>query len=155
MRRPLLLVLAGALAFALAPAALAHTDGPRQLSFVWPADGTVTSPFGRDGMRWHTGLDIGILTSLQVRAAAQGTVIAVGERAGFEGYGRIVEVDVGTGFVTLYAHLQSWSVRVGDYVLQGDPLGVAGCTGWCTGTHLHFEVRLDGRAIDPSPLIGA
>src|SRR5437016_2112570 len=101
-----------------APAASAHVGDPLQLTFEWPAEGTVTTPFGWTEGRYHPGLDIGILRSL-----------------------------------TLYAHLASVGVRPGDWVTAGEPLGVAGCTGWCTGTHLHFEVRARGRAVDPLPLL--
>lgn len=151
MGRRALAVAAAALAFC-APAA-AHTDTPRQLTLAWPALGTVTSPFGDDNGRWHPGLDIGILQSLDVTAAAPGVVVATGEPSGFDGYGNVVEVDVGSGFDALYAHLASWSVRVGEPIAAGQHLGVAGCTGWCTGTHLHFELREDGRAVDPTPLL--
>lgn len=116
---------------------------------VWPADGAITSPFGNDAGRWHPGIDIGILRSLEVRAAAPGRVVAVGEPRGFEGYGNVVEVAAGGGYTALYAHLASWSVRVGDQVVAGEPMATAGCTGWCSGTHLHFELRLRGRAVDP------
>ena len=146
MRR-LLLVCAGALA--LASPAWGHTDGGRQLELRWPADGTITSPFGRDGYRWHPGVDIGILRSLRVSAAAPGRVIEVGEPTGFAGYGNIVQVDMGDGWTALYAHLSRPLVRVGALVATGQNLGVAGCTGWCTGTHLHFEMRHLGRPVDP------
>ena len=116
---------------------------------TWPAQGTVTSPFGNDAGRWHPGLDIGTLRSLAVRAAQPGRVIAVGTPRGFEGYGNVVEVRLGRGYVALYAHLAGWRVRVGDVVEAGQRLGSAGCTGWCTGTHLHFELRHLGRAVSP------
>jgi murein DD-endopeptidase MepM/ murein hydrolase activator NlpD len=140
-----------ALAFA-APAA-AHTDSPHQLALAWPAQGTVTSPFGWDGARPHSGIDIGILRSLDVRAAASGRVTAVGYQQGYEGYGNLVLVDVGEPFETLYAHLARATVRVGQIVVPGDRLGLAGCTGWCTGTHLHFELRRDGLPLDPRTLL--
>jgi len=116
---------------------------------AWPAQGTVTSPFGDDGGRWHPGIDIGILRSSAVRAAEPGRVVAVGERRGFEGYGNLVKVSLGNGWVALYAHLAGWRVRVGEQVAAGQRLGTAGCTGWCTGTHLHFELRRFGRPVDP------
>ena len=147
------LLLGALVALACAPAALAHTDAGRQLEFAWPAQGTVTSPFGRDGYRWHSGLDIGMLRGLDVTAAAPGRVEAVGVQAGYEGYGNVVLVDVGWGFETLYAHLAAAAVRQGDLVVTGQHLGTAGCTGWCTGTHLHFELRYRGRALDPMPLM--
>ena len=116
---------------------------------AWPAQGTVTSPFGDDGGRWHPGIDIGILRSSAVRAAEPGRVVAVGERRGFEGYGNLVKVSLGNGWVALYAHLAGWRVRVGEHVAAGQRLGTAGCTGWCTGTHLHFELRHFGRPVSP------
>ncbi len=61
-------------------------------------------------------------------------------------------VDVGGGYSTMYAHLSRVLVRRGQTVAAGDPIGLAGCTGWCTGTHLHFELRDRNRPIDPSVL---
>jgi murein DD-endopeptidase MepM/ murein hydrolase activator NlpD len=115
---------------------------------VWPATGTITSPFGRDGYRWHPGIDIGMLRSLTVRAADPGVVENVGEPAGFYGYGNIVEVRYGK-YDELYAHLSSWHVKIGQKVRAGEAMAIAGCTGFCTGTHLHFEVRLHGVAVSP------
>ena len=135
-------MLALLLAFALAQAHL-PTASPAWSS--WPAEGTVTTPFSSV----HPGLDIGILRSLVVRAAQPGTVVAVGQPRGFEGYGNIVQIADGRGFTSLYAHLSGWRVRVGEPVLQGQWIGTAGCTGWCTGTHLHFEMRLRGRPVNP------
>lgn len=131
-------------------AAAAHTDAGWQLALRWPADGTVTSPFGLDGYRQHAGLDIGILRSLDVRAASAGIVTQVGYVGGYEGYGSVVTVMHREGYTTLYAHLSRTLAHVGQEVWQGDRIGIAGCTGWCTGTHLHFEVRYRNVAIDPS-----
>ena len=115
---------------------------------VMPAQGTITSPFGRDGARWHPGIDIGILRSLVVRAAVPGRVIDVGEVTGYEGYGKVVVVR-SRGFQEIYAHLAAWRVRVGQFVVPGQRIATAGCTGLCTGTHLHFEVRRNGTAVSP------
>jgi murein DD-endopeptidase MepM/ murein hydrolase activator NlpD len=146
--------LCAAIAALLFPAtATAHTDAGWQLSLQWPADGTITSPFGQDGYRWHSGLDIGILQSLDVRAAAAGVVTKVGYVQGYEGYGSVVIVAHREGFSTLYAHLTRPLTRVGQLVRPGDRIGIAGCTGWCTGTHLHFELRYRNVPIDPSLLI--
>jgi murein DD-endopeptidase MepM/ murein hydrolase activator NlpD len=133
----------------------AHTDGERQLSLDWPASGLVTRGFGWDGAEFHKGIDIGSLQSLDVRAAAPGVVESVGYATGFEGYGNIVLVDIGGGFEALYAHLAEVSVAPGDVVSTGRLFGLAGCTGYCTGTHLHFELREDGTAVDPAPLLPA
>ena len=150
--RPLLATFVAALV--LAPAAVADVDNPKQIAFVWPAQGTVTTTFGAqpDG-GFHRGLDIGILKSLEVDAAAPGRVLAVGAVPGFEGYGNIVLVDVGNGVGALYAHLAEWAVELGDDVVEGEPIATAGCTGWCTGTHLHFELRVGEEPIDPLPLL--
>jgi murein DD-endopeptidase MepM/ murein hydrolase activator NlpD len=137
-------VLALLLAFALTRAPLPSPPATPGWS-SWPARGSITTTFGST----HPGIDIGILRSLEVRAAQPGTVIAVGEPTGFEGYGNVVEIADGRGFTSLYAHLAGWQVHVGEQVWEGQRIGTAGCTGWCTGTHLHFEMRLRGRAVDP------
>lgn len=115
---------------------------------VMPVQGTITSPFGRDGARWHPGIDIGILRSLAVRAAVPGRVIQVGQVRGYEGYGNVVVVR-SRGYQELYGHLAAWRVRVGQRVVPGQHIATAGCTGWCTGTHLHFEVRRSGKPVSP------
>ena len=148
-------VVAAVLVFASPAWARHEDDASPQLSFSWPVAGTITRGFGYDGDEWHPGIDIGTLSSLDVHAAAGGTVEAVGYATGFEGYGNIVLVDVGSGFETLYGHLSSVGVSVGDVVVVGQMLGLAGCTGYCTGTHLHFELRLHGVAMDPALLMPA
>lgn len=146
--------LCAAVAALFFPAAAAgQTDFGWQLALRWPADGTVTSPFGFDGARPHSGLDIGILRSLDVRAAAPGLVTAVGYVTGFEGYGNVVVVRHRAGYTTLYGHLSRPLVRVGQVVWERQRIGIAGCTGWCTGTHVHFELRRGDVAIDPSLLM--
>jgi murein DD-endopeptidase MepM/ murein hydrolase activator NlpD len=122
-----------------------HLARAKTLEFSWPAEGTITTPF----TPYHHGLDIGMLRSLDVRAAAPGKVVSVGYAAGFEGYGNIVLVQVTPEVVTLYAHLSSYKVHPGETVARGELLGIAGCTGYCTGVHLHFEVRENGVAVDP------
>ena len=146
-----LLVVLGALA--LVPSAYGRTDSGRQLALDWPAEGRLNSPFGWDGGRPHSGLDIGVLSSLDVHAAEDGVVMRVGWITGYEGYGMIVEVQLNDRYSALYAHLSKATVRVGQNVRAGDPLGLAGCTGWCTGTHLHFELRDRAVPIDPMPLV--
>ena len=153
--------------FVFAPSATAVPDGPvdvylehlealagAPISLAWPAQGTVTDGFGPRWGRMHLGIDVGILTSPAVRASAPGTVTAAGYLGGYEGYGNVVIVDVGRGYTMLYAHLAASSVRPGDWLELGEPLGTAGCTGSCTGTHLHFELRRAGVPVDPSPFLG-
>jgi murein DD-endopeptidase MepM/ murein hydrolase activator NlpD len=147
--------LAAAVSVALlgaAPAA-AHTDSGTGLVLQWPASGLVTRGFGYDGAEWHPGIDIGTLSSLEITASGPGVVTAIGYAQGFDGYGNVVLVDMGHGLGALYAHLSVIGVHVGERVLVGQRLGLAGCTGWCTGTHLHFELREDGAAFDPAPLL--
>jgi murein DD-endopeptidase MepM/ murein hydrolase activator NlpD len=148
---------AAVLTLCCAAPAFGMTDGGAGLSLAWPAAGTVTRGFGYDPSsgEQHMGIDIGSLRSLDVRAAAPGVVEATGYASGFDGYGNIVLVDLGNGLEGLYAHLSSVRVRVGDVVFAGELLGHAGCTGYCTGTHLHFELRDDGTAFDPAPLLPA
>jgi murein DD-endopeptidase MepM/ murein hydrolase activator NlpD len=150
-----------ALLVPVAPAA-AVPDGPldvylehmQPLSLEWPADGTLTDVFGPRWGRMHLGLDVGILRSLDVRAAASGTVTATGWLTGYEGYGNVVEVDIGSGKTLLYAHLSVAQVVPGQWLDVGDSVGQAGCTGSCTGTHLHLELRENGVPIDPFPYLG-
>jgi murein DD-endopeptidase MepM/ murein hydrolase activator NlpD len=157
--RPLLLAILGACVLA-APAA-ARPDGPLdaylehldRFTLEWPALGTVTDGFGPRWGRMHLGVDIGILRSATVTAAADGAVTATGYLPGYEGYGNVVLVDSGEGHSTLYAHLASIAVRGGEWVTAGQPVGIAGCTGSCTGTHLHFELHERGRPIDPLPVL--
>ena len=139
-----------ALAFA-APAS-ARPDFPRPLSLAFPAEGVVTGPYGeRRGGRRHDGMDIGMLRSLTVRAAAPGIVRLAGYMRGYEGYGLVVLVQIQSTYEIVYAHLSGVRVDEGDYVSAGDVLGKAGCTGSCSGTHLHFELRRSGMAVDPTP----
>ena len=121
------------------------------LSLGWPADGTMTDGYGPRWGRMHLGIDVGILRSLDVRAATSGTVTAAGWLTGYEGYGNVVTIDGGSGYTHLYAHLAVAHVVPGQWVAAGDPVGQAGCTGSCTGTHLHFELRKHGVPIDPFP----
>lgn len=139
----------------------ALVDGPidvylehlEPLTLEWPADGTMTDGYGPRWGRMHLGIDVGILRSLEVRAAASGTVTAAGWLTGYEGYGNVVMVDVGGGYSVLYAHLAGSRVVPGQWLAIGESIGEAGCTGSCTGTHLHFELRLNDVPIDPAPFL--
>lgn len=124
------------------------------LSLDWPAAGTLTDGYGPRWGRMHLGIDVGILESLEVRAATSGTVTAVGWLTGYEGYGNVVTLDLGGGYTLLYAHLSVAQVVPGQWLEAGATIGQAGCTGSCTGTHLHLELRKDGTPIDPFPYFG-
>jgi murein DD-endopeptidase MepM/ murein hydrolase activator NlpD len=106
-----------------------------------------------DGTRhFHTGVDVRAAQGTPILAAAGGVVKRAGERGG---YGNAVEVDHGNGVTTLYAHAQALSVQPGDTISEGQALGLVGKTGKATGPHLHFEVRVEGKPIDPRRALNA
>jgi murein DD-endopeptidase MepM/ murein hydrolase activator NlpD len=114
--------------------------------FIWPVSGPITSPFG---MRWgtlHPGIDIGVPSGTPVHAAAAGTVVYCGWMSG---YGNLVLIDHGGGYATAYGHNTSVAVSCGQEVAQGQVIAYSGCTGFCTGPHVHFEVRVNGTPVDP------
>jgi murein DD-endopeptidase MepM/ murein hydrolase activator NlpD len=137
---------------AVVPAASARVGSGYSVGFLWPVDGTLTSPFGPRPGGFHPGIDIGSLRSLTVRAAIGGRVLAVGEQPGYDGYGNVVVVAIGGGFTTLYAHLAQPLATVSSEVHAGEVIGIAGCTGWCTGTHVHFELRDHATPMNPLSL---
>jgi len=116
-----------------------------------PAFGDLTSRYGPRWGRMHHGIDIGTLRKLGVVAAAGGTVTHTGYLPHYGGYGKVILVAHGEGRVTLYSHLSRIRVQPGDEVEAGAWIGNAGCTGVCTGTHLHFELRVDDVPVDPLP----
>jgi len=123
--------------------------------FVRPAKGAITGTYGeRRRHERHPGLDIDGNTGDPVLAAAAGTVIAAGPApSGYAGYGKIVLIDHGGGITTLYAHLSKVAVGVGSTVDAGDYIGAIGTTGHVTGSHLHFEVRVNGDTVNPADWI--
>jgi murein DD-endopeptidase MepM/ murein hydrolase activator NlpD len=94
----------------------------------------------------HEGIDIAVPTGTAVRASASGTVIHSGWLGG---YGNLVVIDHGNGLATAYAHNSSLLVSVGQSVTQGETVSLAGSTGNSSGPHVHFEVRVNGLAVDP------
>ena len=127
----------------------AGTTGTGQASaagFIWPCDGVVVSGFGMRWGRMHEGIDVGCAYGTPNRAAASGTVIYAGWLGG---YGNLVVVDHGNGLSTAYAHASSLLVGVGQSVSQGETVSLVGSTGNSSGPHLHFEVRVNGQAVDP------
>lgn len=120
--------------------------------FVRPVDGRVSSAFGWrihpifKVKKMHTGVDMSASMGTPIRAADSGTVIQAGWRGG---YGQTVVISHGGGLATLYAHQSQILVSVGDAVARGDTIGKVGSTGYSTGPHLHFEVRVNGSPVDP------
>jgi murein DD-endopeptidase MepM/ murein hydrolase activator NlpD len=129
-----------------APSGSVAVGPPSAAGLVWPVHGTLTSGFGPRWGRMHEGLDIAGGSGTPIAAAATGTVISAGWSGG---YGQLVVLDHGNGLSTAYAHLSSIAVSAGQTVPQGSVVGGMGTTGSSTGVHLHFEVRVNGSAVDP------
>jgi len=133
-------------------AARQRASGERPSKLAWPVNGRVTSPFGWrihpifGTKKLHTGIDISAGYGTPIRAAGYGTVI-LAQRYG--GYGNATVIDHGGGLSTLYAHQSKIIVRNGQNVKLGEVIGYVGCSGYCTGPHLHFETRENGTPVDP------
>ncbi|MDZ7827203.1 MAG: M23 family metallopeptidase [Gammaproteobacteria bacterium] len=118
--------------------------------------GWQSSSFGRrvdpfsGKLAWHEGLDFAGRQGDPVTATAAGVVVFAGHRSG---YGRLVEINHGNGYVTRYGHNHELAVEVGDLVRRGDRIASMGSSGRSTGPHVHFEVLRDGRQVDPSTYI--
>lgn len=125
----------------------------RQL-FSVPLNGNLGSPFGYRWGRMHEGIDIEGWAHTAVHATLAGKVTRVGWLPGYEGYGLVVKLRHERGIVTMYAHLARAFVRAGERVAEGQLIGRAGCTGSCTGVHLHLQVWVDGKLTDPLRFLG-
>lgn len=112
----------------------------------WP----ITSRYGYRWGRLHAGTDVGVPTGTTVRASRAGQVTVAGWLGG---YGNCVMIDHGDGITTVYGHLSEITVSVGEYVDQGERVALSGNTGRSTGPHLHFEIRVNGSAVDPEPYL--
>ena len=132
------------------------------LTLSWPMEGArVTQAFGPSDLllepplgpyaHFHTGIDIAAPFGTTVTAAADGVVVAVGHSR--IGYGNYVVVAHGDGIMTLYGHLLETNVDVGNKVVRGQRVGLEGSTGWSTGPHVHFELRVNDAVIDPMPYL--
>jgi murein DD-endopeptidase MepM/ murein hydrolase activator NlpD len=147
------------LAAILAPSAAAHLTEPperipdKQLFYV-PLNGNLGSPFGPRWGRFHEGIDIEGWAHTKVHAALAGEVTRVGWLRGYEGFGLVIKLRHKNGIVTMYAHLAQAFVKRGDRVAEGELIGRAGCTGSCTGVHLHLQVWVDGKLTDPLRFLG-
>jgi murein DD-endopeptidase MepM/ murein hydrolase activator NlpD len=130
------------------------TPVPDRELFAVPLNGNLGSPFGYRWGRLHEGIDIEGWAHTRVRAALGGVVTRVGWLGGYSGYGLVVKIRHADGIVTMYAHLASASVKAGDSVVPGQTIARAGCTGSCTGVHLHFQVWVNGKLTDPLRFLG-
>ena len=138
---------------ALAIDAYRQQAGPTDDMFMLPVEGQHTSGYGMrmhpidHEERQHGGMDIAAPTGTPIQAAAAGQVVFSGTQAG---YGNVVVIQHAEGYSTLYAHNTTNLVSVGTPVSQGQPIATVGSTGRSTGSHLHFEVRKDGKRLDPA-----
>ena len=128
-----------------------HPEGrPVENGFISSYFGEREDPF--DGQEtFHKGVDFAGTKGSTVVAVAAGVVTWAGERSGF---GKLVEINHGDGYVTRYGHNEKTLVSVGETVKRGDPIGLMGSTGRSTGPHVHFEVLRNGRQVDPLSFIG-
>ncbi len=131
----------------------------RKLPFNNPSPASdITSSFGNrldpflGRLALHAGIDFRAPTGTRILATAPGTVITAGKTGG---YGNMVEIDHGNGITTRYAHLSTILVNVGDKITAGEAIARSGSTGRSTGPHLHYEVRLNGEAVDPMRFLTA
>jgi murein DD-endopeptidase MepM/ murein hydrolase activator NlpD len=134
-----------------APAPPTGTPAVSSSGLIWPVSGPITSPYGprclpNGDCSFHPGVDIGASSGTPIRAAAAGTVIYAGWLGG---YGNLVVIDHGNGLATAYGHQSSIAAANGAWVSQGQVIGYVGCTGYCFGPHLHFEVRVNGEPVNP------
>ncbi len=128
-------------------------DAALAVPSLWPVHGLVTSNYGTrrspwgTGLDWHPGIDIKAAYGAPVTAGADGEVIFAGRDPG---YGRLVVLAHGGEIDTFYGHLSALYVREGQQVKKGEPIGAVGASGRATGAHLHYEVRVRNRPVDPT-----
>lgn len=117
---------------------------------IWPARGVVSSPYGLrwNGSDFHPGIDIANDMGTPILATADGVVQVAGWNDG--GYGNMVDIDHGNGIMTRYGHAMQVAVTAGQHVRRGQVIAYMGSTGFSTGPHVHYEVRINGQAVNPS-----
>lgn len=130
----------------------APADTQAAIPSIWPISGPVTSNFGWRNSPWdgggelHQGIDIANNLGMPVVAAADGEVTTSGW---IEGYGNLVEINHGNGIATRYGHNSQLAVGTGQHVKKGQVISLVGSTGKSTGPHLHYEIRINGTAVNP------
>ena len=128
------------------------SDANSHMPSIWPAKGVISSTFGArqdpvyGGGAFHEGLDIANDTGTTIVATAAGTVTYAAYAGG---YGNLIEIDHGNGFITKYGHNSALLVQAGMTVKKGQSIALMGSTGKSTGSHVHYEVRVNGVATDP------
>lgn len=120
--------------------------GVSSRGFIWPVQARISSYYGPRGGRLHKGLDLAAPTGQQIKAARTGTVIYSGW---VTGYGQTIMLDHGDGLLTLYGHCSKLLAQTGQKVSQGEVIALVGSTGRSTGPHLHFEILVNGQAVNP------
>ena len=127
------------------------SDKPVKMNVSFTSGFGVRSDPFHAGAAMHPGIDLAGSTGTPIYATADGTVLRAGWNSG--GYGNLVEIDHGRGITTRYGHMSAILVQPGQHITRGQQVGRMGSTGRSTGTHLHYEVRIDGRAVNPIPFM--
>ena len=127
------------------------SDKPVKMNVEFTSGFGVRSDPFHSGAAMHPGIDLAGSYGTPIYATADGTVLRAGWNSG--GYGNLVEIDHGRGITTRYGHMSAILVHPGDHVTRGQQVGRMGSTGRSTGNHLHYEVRIDGRAVNPIPFM--
>ena len=137
--------------------AIASASNPSFLPTMWAKLGKINNefgfrrnPFGGRNYEFHAGMDIDGERGDSVMAPANGTIVKAGWQGG---YGNMIEIDHGNGLTTRYGHLSKIEIQVGDLVSRGQLIGLVGSTGRSTGPHLHYELRLNDKSINPRLLL--
>src|SRR5215213_4177438 len=137
--------------------AIASNSNPSFLPTMWAHLGKINNefgfrrnPFGGRNYEFHAGMDIDGERGDSVMAPANGTIIKAGWQGG---YGNMIEIDHGNGLTTRYGHLSKIEIQVGDAISRGQLIGLVGSTGRSTGPHLHYELRLNDKSINPRLLL--
>jgi len=126
---------------------IANISNNTDISFIWPLEGTITSPFGQRKSGFHHGIDIAVDSGTEFIAAASGLVSFAGWYSGI--YGNTIIIDHNDSTKSLYGHASQILIKEGETVKAGQTIGKVGETGNATGPHLHFEIRIIDEAVDP------
>ena len=123
----------------------------KNISMILPVNGTVTSIYGArdevfENVGYHTGIDVANVLNTEIKSATDGTVISAQQMDKY--YGNNIEIE-NNGVIFKYAHLNQINVNEGDVIKQGEVIGLMGSTGMSTGSHLHFEIKINERTVDP------